>query len=94
MSGSALLTFVSAPVYYLLRGDFTEFWSGWVQYGHYMSVGPGRSTGSSSGKGGRHFIGYYEHRPLAWAVLLAFAVTVGAIWTRGRSPFPHAPRWV
>jgi hypothetical protein len=80
MSGSALVTFVSAPVYYLIRGDFTEFWSGWVRYGQYMSVGPGHSTVSQFRQGWTSFIGYYEDRPLAWALLLAFAVTVGAIW--------------
>ncbi len=80
MSGSALLTFVSAPVYYLLRGDFAEFWSGWVRYGHYMAVGPGRSTYQQFHLGWTNFVGYYEHRPLAWALILAFAVTVGAIW--------------
>ncbi len=80
MSGSAVLTFVSAPIYYLLRGDFKEFWGGWVQYGHYMAVGPGQSTMQQLREGWTTFVGYYEHRPLAWAVLLAFAVTVGAIW--------------
>jgi hypothetical protein len=80
MSGSALVTFVSAPVYYLIRGDFTEFWAGWIRYGHYMSIGPGRSTASQFRQGWTSFVDYYEHRPLAWAVLLAFAVTVGAIW--------------
>ncbi|MDQ1509272.1 MAG: hypothetical protein QOG50_1116 [Actinomycetota bacterium] len=80
MSGSAFLTFVSAPVYYLIRGDFTEFWSGWVRYGHFMAVGPGRSTVSQLRVGWTTFVSYYEHRPLAWGVVLAFAVTVGAIW--------------
>ena len=81
MSGSALLTFVSAPIYYLIRGDFKEFWGGWVQYGHYMAVGPGHSTMQQLHEGWTTFIGYYEHRPLAWVVLLAFGVTVGAIWS-------------
>ena len=81
LGGSAFLTFVSAPVYYLIRGDFTAFWAGWVRYGHYMAVGPGRSTASQFRQGWTSFVGYYEHRPLAWAVLLAFAVTVGAIWS-------------
>jgi hypothetical protein len=80
MSGSAVLTLVTAPIYYLLRGDFKEFWSGWVQYGHYMAVGPGHSTVQQLRVGWTTFVGYYEHRPLAWAVLLAFGVTVGAIW--------------
>ena len=30
-TGAALLTLVSAPIYYAIRGDFTQFWSGWVQ---------------------------------------------------------------
>ena len=93
MSGSALVTFVSAPVYYLIRGDFTEFWSGWVRYGHFMAVGPGRSTVSQFRQGWTTFVGYYEHRPLAWAVLLAFAVTVGAIWTPPTCA-PASSTWV
>jgi hypothetical protein len=80
MSGSAVVTFLSAPVYYLLRGDFKEFWGGWITYGHYMSVGPGLSVIQQLREGWSSFIGYYEHRPLAWAVLLAFGVTVGSIW--------------
>jgi hypothetical protein len=81
MAGSALVTFLSAPAYYLLRGDFAEFWAGWVRYGHYMSIGPGRSLTSQFRQGWTNFVGYYENRPLVWVVLLAFAVTVGAIWS-------------
>ena len=80
MGGSALATFVSAPIYYLARGDFTEFWSGWVRYGHFMTVGTGRSTAEQLRQGWTSFLTYYEHRPLAWAVLLAFVVTVPNIW--------------
>lgn len=91
MSGSALATFVSAPIYYLIRGDFAEFWSGWVRYGHYMSVGPGLSTAQQVRRGWTSFVDYYEHRSLAWALLLAFAVTVGMIWRTAdiRSRFFH-----
>jgi hypothetical protein len=81
MSGSAFFSFISAPLYYIARGDFAEFWGGWVQYGHYMSIGPDRSLIEQFHEGWTHFIGYYEDRPLAWALLLAFAVTVGAIWS-------------
>ena len=81
MSGSAVVTFLSAPAYYLVRGDFAEFWGGWVRYGHYMAIGPGRSTVEQFHQGFTTFIRYYEHRPAAWAVLLAFGVTVGAIWS-------------
>jgi hypothetical protein len=45
-----------------------------------MSVGPGLSLTQQLRQGWTSFIGYYEHRPLAWAVLLAFGVTVGTIW--------------
>jgi hypothetical protein len=80
MGGAALLTFLSAPVYYLIRGDFTEFWSGWIRYGHFMAIGPGRSTSSQFHQGWNFFVRYYEHRPLAWAVVLGFVVTLTAIW--------------
>jgi hypothetical protein len=91
MSGSAILTLASAPIYYFARGDFAEFWSGWVEYSHYMSIGPGRSTAEQFSQGWTSFVGYYEHRPLVWALLLAYAVTVGAIWSNidWRSRFLH-----
>ena len=64
IAGSAFVTLVSAPVYYAACGDFRQFWSGWVQYGHYMTVGPGHSTAAQLSKGWTVFVGYYEHRPL------------------------------
>ena len=80
MAGSALATFVSAPIYYAIRGDFTEFWSGWVSYGHVLAIAPGHSTATQFRNGWTVFVRYYTHRPLAWAAILTFVVTLGIIW--------------
>ncbi len=81
MTASAALAFVSAPVYYALRGDFTQFWSGWVRYGHYMSAGTGRNLRQQLDLGWSQFFTYYEKRPLAFLLILAFVV-VTAFGTR------------
>ena len=80
LGGSALATFLTAPIYYLLRGDFTEFWSGWVQYGHSMAVGPGHSTASQLRTGWSTLVRYYSHRPLAGFVIAMFVILVTVTW--------------
>ena len=82
MVGSAAVTFISAPVYYALRGDFTQFWSGWVQYAHYMSVGTGRSLRGQFDLGWSKAFIYYEQRPLAFLLILSFVGVTAVIWRR------------
>jgi len=72
--------FLSAPVWYLLRGSFTEFFSGWWTYAHFMSVGTGTSLGAQFASGWDHIYIFYEQRPLAFLVIVGFAAMAALDW--------------
>src|SRR5262249_21886962 len=40
--GAGAAAFFSGPVWYALRGSYTEFFSGWWTYASYMSTGTGQ----------------------------------------------------
>jgi hypothetical protein len=74
---SAILT---APVWYLLRGSFNEFWSGWWTYAGFMSAGTGRSLMNQLGLGWNQFVGYYQERPLMLILVIAFVFSSWYHW--------------
>ncbi len=74
--------FLSGPVWYLLRGSFTEFFEGWWTYAHFMNVGTGTSLGTQFASGWDHFYIYYEQRPLIFLVVLAFIAAAVLDWPR------------
>lgn len=83
--GGGAAGFLSAPIWYLLRGSFTEFFEGWWTYAHFMSVGTGTSLGTQFASGWDHFYIYYEQRPLIFLVILAFIAAAVLDWsTAGR----------
>ena len=77
---SGFIAFVSAPVWYFLRGRYTEFFSGWWTYARFLSISTGRSFGSQLALGWDRFYAYYEQRPFAAAAILAFLVLVYVEW--------------
>ncbi len=80
--GAGALAFLSAPIWYLLRGKFDEFFSGWWSYARFMNIGTGRSLGSQFALGWDQFYAYYQKRPLAAVVILAFVAMVAVDWSR------------
>jgi hypothetical protein len=78
--GAGTVAFLSAPVWYLLRGSFTEFFEGWWSYAHNMSIGPGRSLGGQFALGWDQFYAYYTDRPLAAIAIIAFVAMVFIDW--------------
>lgn len=68
---AAFTTIAGAPVWYLLRGSFEEFWSGWWTYAGFMSSGTGRSLLQQFGLGWQTFVGYHQDRPMALVVVIA-----------------------
>ena len=90
--GAAFVTFISAPVYYFARGDFAEFWSGYWTYATYMSRGTGRSLGNQLAYGWDQIYLYYHARPIAFAVVVGFAVVTWVSWPtlNARSKVLHA----
>jgi hypothetical protein len=79
--GAGAIAFLSAPVWYFLRGSFDEFFSGWWTYARFMNEGTGRSLGSQFALGWDQFYAYYQQRPLACVAVLAFAAMVALDWS-------------
>jgi hypothetical protein len=77
---SGFVTFASAPIWYLLRGSFTEFFSGWWTYARFFSAATGRSFGSQLALGWDQFLSYYQARPLAAFAILAFIAFAVLDW--------------
>ena len=73
-------TIMTAPAWYLLRGSFNEFWSGWWTYAGFMSAGTGRSLMNQIGLGWKEFVGYYQDRPIMMVLVIAFACTTWLNW--------------
>jgi hypothetical protein len=77
---SAFVTFVSAPVWYLLRGSFGSFWASWWTYASYQSSGIGLTAGQEVGRGWHNAYIYYQQRPLLFALLAAFVILTVVGW--------------
>jgi hypothetical protein len=73
-------TILTAPIWYLGRGSFNEFWSGWWTYAGFMSAGTGRSLMSQIGLGWTEFVGYYQSRPIMLVLVIAFAFSTWMNW--------------
>jgi hypothetical protein len=77
---SAFVAFISAPLWYLLRGSFGSFWASWWTYASYQSSGIGLTTGQEIARGWHNAYIYYQHRPLLFVLLAAFVVVTVAGW--------------
>ena len=74
-TGTIVTVVVGAPVWYLLRSGFDEFWSGWWTYATFMSDGTGRGFAEQIGLGWNTMVDYYQERPESLLVVLAFIIT-------------------
>jgi hypothetical protein len=79
---SSFATFISAPLWYLARGKFSEFWGGWWIYARYQSDATGRSLGNQFGWGWDNITQYYGDWPLSLGIVFA---SVAMIWLHWRS---------
>jgi hypothetical protein len=79
---AAIGAFLSAPVWYLLRGSFAEFWASWWTYARDQNVGIGLSLGQQISRGWHNAYTYYQHRPLVFLMLFAFAVLTFVTWPK------------
>ncbi len=78
--GAAFGAFAVAPIWYLLRGSFPEFWASWWTYASYQSSGIGLSVGVQIGRGWHNAYLYYQDRPLLFLLLAAFVGLTIAAW--------------
>jgi len=77
---SSVATFISAPLWYLARGKFDEFWGGWWTYARLQSDATSRSLGSQFGWGWDNITKYYGDWPLSFAIILTSLVMLGLYW--------------
>jgi hypothetical protein len=78
---SAAVAFLSAPIWYLLRGDFRPFWAAWWTYARDQNTGVGLSLTKQFAKGWRVATQYYEHRPILFIVLALFLAYTVVAWS-------------
>ena len=83
MGVTAAVTFAIAPGYYVARGMGATFWESWWLYGTYMTRSTNRSLASQLSLGWKSFYAYYQTRPLAALVILAF---VFVTWLHRNDP--------
>ena len=79
-AAAAVVAFAATPLWYLARGAFHEYWSGWWTYARFMSDGPGRSFGSQLGLGWDRFYDFHARNPFVVVTLVAFAALTWALW--------------
>ncbi|HJR24769.1 MAG TPA: hypothetical protein VJ804_04800 [Acidimicrobiales bacterium] len=77
---AAEVAFAVTPLWYLARGAFGEYWSGWWTYARFMSDGPGRSFGSQVGLGWDRFYEFHARNPLVVLAIGGFAALTWVLW--------------
>lgn len=77
---AAVVAFLATPVWYVARGSFDEYWSGWWVYARYMSVGTGRSLTDQFALGWDQFYDYYSHNPLLVFLVGGFVAVTWLVW--------------
>lgn len=79
---AAIVAFVSAPVWYFVRGSFGSFWASWWTYASYQYRGIGLSFSQELARGWSHFYGYYRNRPALFVMIAAFICLTIAKWLK------------
>jgi hypothetical protein len=79
---SSSAAFISAPLWYLVRGKFSEFWGGWWTYARYQSDATGRGLGEQFGWGWDNITQYYGDWPLSFAIIIASAIMMWLHWPK------------
>jgi len=90
-AASGIGAVASAPLWYLARGSFHEFWQNWWVMGGYMNRATGLSLMQQLSKGRTVLVEYYGDRPL---LLAATAISVASAFVTldGDSPSRRSVR--
>ncbi len=75
-----ILVVAAAPLYYVARSSFEEFWSGWWTYAKYQSTGTGRSLANQIVYGRDVILRYYRRWPMSLVIVISFFGVTGALW--------------
>ncbi len=74
------VSFLTAPVWYLLQGEIGIFWKSWWVYGQYMTEATGRSFDGIIRLGLEQQYAYYLPRPLIAGLFGCFIVLSISLW--------------
>ncbi|MCU1395670.1 MAG: hypothetical protein JWM34_4098 [Ilumatobacteraceae bacterium] len=75
-----IAVFVAVPAYYIVRGQFEQFWSDYWTYNVYQNLATGRSLANQLVYGRDVALRYYRAWPVSFVIVVAFvAITIG-LW--------------
>ena len=75
-----ILVFCAAPIYYVVRGRGSEFWSSYWTYNVYQNVATGRSFANQIVYGRDVMLRYYRAWPISLLIVFAFVGLMFALW--------------
>ena len=75
-----IIVFLLAPVYYMIRGRFEEFWSGYWTYNVYQNEATGRSLANQFAYARDVILRYYRAWPVSFIVVVVFFAVTVALW--------------
>lgn len=79
-STSFVVAIASAPVWYAIRGSFTEFWANWWVMARHMNSATNRNLKSQISLGWDTFYAYYTQRPLLLFIIAVFVFLLLRNW--------------
>jgi len=77
---SGIGTFALAPLWYAVRGSWSEFTASWWTYARYQQSGIGLGRGEAIGRGWDVAWAYYRDRPLVALLIVAFVLFTALGW--------------
>jgi hypothetical protein len=80
--GSGIVTFLSAPLYYGVRGLGDLYWKSWWTYGQYMTEATGQPIRRQFARGWHDQWMYYRDRPVMTIAGGTFVVVTVALWAQ------------
>lgn len=80
IAATAVAAFLTAPLWYLLRGLFGIWWQSWWVYGQYMTEATGQSLRRQLARGWHDQWTYYGNRPVASLAMGGFLMLTVAFW--------------
>jgi len=75
-----IVVFLLCPIYYMVRGRFTEFWSSYWTYNTYQNAATGRSFANQLVYGRDVILRYYRSWPVSLLIVIAFVAITAALW--------------
>jgi hypothetical protein len=79
-AGTAVGVFLTAPLWYLVRGGFDEFWAGWWTYASFQSSATDLTNVDKLQRGWDNITKYYGDFPLSLMIVVGFVFLTWLFW--------------